>query len=110
MQDVSATSGKASNRKRTGGQILVDQLVLHGADTAFCVPGESYLEVLDALFDARDSINAQTQGAVREAVDAALKLLDDGKARVRLVHTPRLVRDAANGEAAAPIALNDRRD
>jgi len=25
-------------------------------DTAFCVPGESYLAVLDALYDARDSI------------------------------------------------------
>ena len=37
---------------RAGGQILVDQLVLHGADLAFCVPGESYLAVLDALHDA----------------------------------------------------------
>ena len=34
---------------RTGGQILVDQLIIHGADLAFCVPGESYLPVLDAL-------------------------------------------------------------
>jgi acetolactate synthase I/II/III large subunit len=37
---------------RSGGQILVDQLVLHGADVAFGVPGESYLPVLDALHDA----------------------------------------------------------
>ena len=37
---------------RTGGQILVDQLKIHGADTVFCVPGESYLAVLDALYDA----------------------------------------------------------
>jgi acetolactate synthase-1/2/3 large subunit len=37
---------------RTGGQLLVDQLVVHGADTAFCVPGESYIAVLDALHDA----------------------------------------------------------
>ncbi len=37
---------------RTGGQILVDQLVVHGADVAFGVPGESYLAVLDALHDA----------------------------------------------------------
>jgi acetolactate synthase-1/2/3 large subunit len=41
---------------RTGGQILVDQLKIHGADTAFCVPGESYLAVLDALYDARNQI------------------------------------------------------
>jgi acetolactate synthase-1/2/3 large subunit len=37
---------------RSGGQVLVDQLVLHGADLAFGVPGESYLAVLDALHDA----------------------------------------------------------
>ena len=37
---------------RTGGQILVEQLELNGADLAFCVPGESYLPVLDALYDS----------------------------------------------------------
>ena len=37
---------------RTGGQVLVHQLQLHGVDTAFCVPGESYLAVLDALHDS----------------------------------------------------------
>jgi acetolactate synthase-1/2/3 large subunit len=37
---------------RTGGRILVDQLELNGADLAFCVPGESYLPVLDALYDS----------------------------------------------------------
>ena len=26
---------------RTGGQILVDQLLIHGATDAFCVPGEA---------------------------------------------------------------------
>jgi thiamine pyrophosphate-dependent acetolactate synthase large subunit-like protein len=36
---------------REGGRILVDQLVLNGVDTAFCVPGESFLPVLDALHD-----------------------------------------------------------
>lgn len=38
-----------TNRSRTGGQILVDQLRIHGIDHVFCVPGESYLAVLDAL-------------------------------------------------------------
>jgi acetolactate synthase-1/2/3 large subunit len=37
---------------RTSGQILVDQLELNGADLAFCLPGESYLPVLDALYDS----------------------------------------------------------
>ncbi|MGW2346542.1 thiamine pyrophosphate-dependent enzyme [Streptomyces sp. NPDC001661] len=38
---------------RTGGKVLVDQLELHGVETVYCVPGESYLEVLDALHDAK---------------------------------------------------------
>jgi acetolactate synthase-1/2/3 large subunit len=37
---------------RSGGRILVDQLAVHGADLAFCVPGESYLAVLDALYES----------------------------------------------------------
>jgi acetolactate synthase-1/2/3 large subunit len=36
---------------RTGGRILVDQLRIQGVEVAFGVPGESYLEVLDALHD-----------------------------------------------------------
>jgi acetolactate synthase I/II/III large subunit len=36
---------------RHGGKLLADQLVLHGADTAFCVPGESYIPLLDGLYD-----------------------------------------------------------
>jgi acetolactate synthase-1/2/3 large subunit len=40
----------------SGGRILVDALCTHGVDTAFCVPGESYLAVIDALYDARERI------------------------------------------------------
>ena len=43
-------------RLQTGGQILVDCLRVHGVELAFCVPGESFLPVLDALYDARDEI------------------------------------------------------
>ncbi|HVG82077.1 MAG TPA: thiamine pyrophosphate-binding protein [Methylomirabilota bacterium] len=43
-------------KPRTGGQILIDQLKLHGADTVFGVPGESFLAALDALYDARNRI------------------------------------------------------
>ncbi len=39
-------------RSRSGGQVLVDELLLHGVTHAYCVPGESYLPVLDALYDA----------------------------------------------------------
>ncbi len=36
---------------RTGGRILVDQLVIQGCERIFTVPGESFLAVLDALHD-----------------------------------------------------------
>ena len=34
--------------RRSGAQVLIDQLRIHGADTIFGVPGESYLAALDA--------------------------------------------------------------
>ena len=37
--------------QRTGGRLLVDQLVAQGCDRIFTVPGESFLAVLDALHD-----------------------------------------------------------
>ena len=45
---------------RTGGQLVVDALKGHGADMAFAVPGESYLAVLDALYDAANAIKLVT--------------------------------------------------
>jgi len=42
---------------RTGGEILVANLVAQGVTHAYAVPGESYLAVLDALYDARDRID-----------------------------------------------------
>ena len=45
---------------RTGGQLIVDQLLTQGAELAFCVPGESYLPVLDALYTVRDRIRLIT--------------------------------------------------
>ncbi|HYE42813.1 MAG TPA: thiamine pyrophosphate-binding protein [Caulobacteraceae bacterium] len=40
----------------TAARRLVETLVLNGVDHVFCVPGESYLAVLDALHDVRDRI------------------------------------------------------
>ena len=37
---------------RTGGRAIVDALAANGVDTVFCVPGESFIAVLDALYDA----------------------------------------------------------
>ncbi len=37
---------------RTAAEVLVDQLRIHGVRHVFCVPGESYLAVLDAFHDS----------------------------------------------------------
>lgn len=63
--------------QRSGAQLLVDQLILHGVDTVFCVPGESYLRVLDALFAQRDSlrlITARQEGGAAYMAEAYGKL------------------------------------
>lgn len=52
----SADRERAQGTTRTGGQLLVDCLLAHGVDTVFCVPGESFLTVLDALHDVQDRI------------------------------------------------------
>ncbi len=44
-------------QNRTGAQILVASLLNHYVDKIFCVPGESYLSVLDALYDYRNEIS-----------------------------------------------------
>ncbi|MEE8274160.1 MAG: thiamine pyrophosphate-binding protein, partial [Alphaproteobacteria bacterium] len=43
-----------------GGDALVATLLAHGIETAFCVPGESYLAVLEALRRERDRIRLIT--------------------------------------------------
>src|SRR4029077_19894170 len=42
---------RANDGTRTGGEILIDQLVVHGVQHVFCVPGESYLAALVAFYD-----------------------------------------------------------
>jgi acetolactate synthase-1/2/3 large subunit len=60
---------------RTGGRILADALLLHGADRVFCVPGESYLDVLDALYDLPiEVVVAKHEGAASNMAEADGKL------------------------------------
>lgn len=62
---------------RTGGQALIDALKVNGATHAFCVPGESYLAALDALYDARDTIKlivCRQEGGAANMAEAFGKL------------------------------------
>src|ERR1043166_3734725 len=56
---------------RTAAEALVDQLVLNGVRHAFCVPGESYLAVLDALCDRDIAITVcRPEGGAAVSADA----------------------------------------
>jgi acetolactate synthase I/II/III large subunit len=45
-----------SSGLRSGGEILIDTLKIHGVDTVFCLPGESFLAAIDALAGAGNAI------------------------------------------------------
>jgi acetolactate synthase-1/2/3 large subunit len=76
MPKSSAPSATVSTSPRTGGNILVDALISHGVKTTYCVPGESYLAVLDALYDARGirNIVCRHEGAAANMAEAYGKL------------------------------------
>jgi acetolactate synthase I/II/III large subunit len=83
---------------RGGGRLLADQLALHGADLAFCVPGESYLPLLDGLYDHRDDIRVVTcrhEAAACNAAEAYGKLT--GRPGICLVTRGPGATHAANG-------------
>lgn len=64
-----------AHRPRTGARILVDQLVAQGVERLTCVPGESYLAVLDALHDAAvDVMVCRQEGGAAMMAEAAGKL------------------------------------
>jgi acetolactate synthase-1/2/3 large subunit len=60
---------------RTGARILVDQLLAQGVERVTCVPGESYLAVLDALRDSGiDILVCRQEGGAAIMAEAAGKL------------------------------------
>ena len=95
----------AGANQRTGGQVLVDQLRIHGVDTAFCVPGESYLATLDALQASRDDIRMITcrqEGGVTNMAEAYGKMT--GKPGIAFVTRGP---GACNGSIGVHTAMQD---
>ncbi len=41
----------------TAGELITKSLIANGVDRVFCVPGESYLGLFDALYESRDAID-----------------------------------------------------
>jgi acetolactate synthase-1/2/3 large subunit len=70
------SDAKPSQQARSGARLLVDALVGQGVSTAYCVPGESYLAVLDALYDSRGirTVVCRHEGAAANMADAYGKL------------------------------------
>lgn len=63
--------------KRSGGQILIDALAAHEVDRVFGVPGESYLAVLDAFYNARNKMEftiCRQEGGAAYMAEAWAKL------------------------------------
>lgn len=66
--------GPSLLKSRSAAKVLVDQLVLHGVKHVFCVPGESYLPVLDALRDCDITVTVcRHEGAAAMMAEAVGK-------------------------------------
>ncbi|MFC4273770.1 thiamine pyrophosphate-binding protein [Achromobacter aloeverae] len=92
-----------SQQPRLGGHILVDQLVAHGVKHVFCVPGESYLAVLDGLHDANIDVTVcRQEGGAAIMADAHGKLT--GEPGICMVTRGP---GASNAMAGVHIAMQD---
>jgi acetolactate synthase-1/2/3 large subunit len=94
---------RSNDGTRTGGEILIDQLVIQGVRHAFCVPGESYLAALDALHDAPISLTiCRHEGAAAMMAEAVGKAT--GRPGICFVTRGP---GATNGSAGVHIAKQD---
>ncbi len=88
---------------RTGGQLIVDCLAAQGVERVFCVPGESYLAVLDALHDsAIATVLARQEGGAAMMAEAEGKMT--GRPGVCLVTRGP---GATNAAAGVHVAKQD---
>lgn len=90
-------------RSRTGAEVLVDQLLIQGVQDIFCVPGESYLAVLDALHDAEVRVTVCRQEAGAGFMADAVGRLTGRPGIVFVTRGP----GATNGAHAIHLARQD---
>lgn len=93
-----------SHTPRTGAQLLVDALAIHGVDRVFCVPGESYLAVLDALNDHPEiqTVSCRQEGGAAMMAEADGKLT--GRPGICMVTRGP---GATNASAGVHVAFQD---
>ena len=90
--------------ERHGGRLLADQLSIHGCQRVFLVPGESFLPVLDGLYDHPhiDVITCRQEGGAAMMAEAHGKI--SGSPGVCLVTRGP---GATNASAGVHIARHD---
>lgn len=90
--------------RTTAAQILVDCLVVNGTDRVYGVPGESYLAVLDALYEGREIhyLNCRHEGGAAMAAEAYGKLT--GRPGICMVTRGP---GATNASAGVHVAFQD---
>jgi acetolactate synthase-1/2/3 large subunit len=100
-----AQARKARIVRRTGGRAVADALVAQGIDHVFAVPGESYLDVLDGLYEVRQKLHLVTcrfeAGAVNMA--EAFGKLQGRPAAAMVTRGP----GACHGAIGVHIAMQD---
>src|SRR4029077_3085682 len=91
------------DKTRTAAEVLVDQLMINGVSHVFCVPGESYLAVLDAFHDRKLAVTV-----CRQEGGAAMMAEAVGKAtgRPRICFVTRGP-GATNASAGIHVAQQD---
>jgi acetolactate synthase-1/2/3 large subunit len=88
---------------RTGGKLIVEALEANGVERIFCVPGESYLAVLDALHDSPiKTIVCRQEGGAAMMADCEGRLT--GKPGICFVTRGP---GATNASAGVHIAMQD---
>ncbi|MEM9048822.1 MAG: thiamine pyrophosphate-binding protein [Pseudomonadota bacterium] len=96
-------------QERSGGQLIVAALEAQGLERVFCVPGESYLDLLDALHDSAIAVTvARQEGGAAMMAEAWGKMT--GRPGVALVTRGPGATNAASGvhvaqQDATPLVL-----
>ncbi|MEX3808797.1 thiamine pyrophosphate-binding protein [Paraburkholderia sp. BR13439] len=86
LPNAPAAHSASHTARTTGARLVVDALLTHGVERVFCVPGESFLAVLDSLHDETERIQTivcRHEAAAANMAEAVGKLT--GRPGVALV-------------------------
>ncbi|MGF6663849.1 acetolactate synthase-1/2/3 large subunit [Paraburkholderia atlantica] len=86
LPNAPAAHSASQTARTTGARLVVDALLTHGVERVFCVPGESFLAVLDSLHDETERIQTivcRHEAAAANMAEAVGKLT--GRPGVALV-------------------------